>query len=66
MPRVGLFFGSQLYTRAISDKEIVIRSGFLKTLKNKVVVGEILASAAFMADKGKRKGKKLYLSVKFV
>ena len=45
-------FVSQLYTGSISDKEIVIRSGFLETLKNKVKVGEILAADAVMADKG--------------
>ena len=48
----GIIFVSQLYTGSISDKEIVIRSGFLETLKNKVKVGEILAADAVMADKG--------------
>ena len=43
---------SQLYTCSISDKEIVIRSGFLNTLKDKLTVGEILSSDAdVMADK---------------
>ena len=42
----------QLYTGSISDKEIVIRSGFLNTLKDKLTVGEILSSDAVMADKG--------------
>ena len=35
---------SQLYTGSISDKEIVIRSGFLNTLKDKLTVEEILSS----------------------
>ena len=48
----GIVFVSQLYTGSISDKEIVIRSGFLEILKNKVAVGEILADDAVMADKG--------------
>ena len=48
----GIVFVSQLYTGSISDKEIVIRSGFLEILKNKVAVGEILAGDAVMADKG--------------
>lgn len=43
---------SQLYTGSISDKEIVNRSGFLNTLKDKLTVGEILSSHAAMADKG--------------
>ena len=43
---------SQLYTCSISDKEIVIRSGFLNTLQDKLTVGEILSSDAdVMADK---------------
>ena len=41
-----------MYTGSISDKEIVIKSGFLEILKNKVAVGEILADDAVMADKG--------------
>ncbi|XP_068697263.1 uncharacterized protein [Montipora foliosa] len=48
----GIIFVSQLYTGSISDKEIVIRSGFLNTLKDKLTVGEILYSDAVMADKG--------------
>ena len=48
-----------MYTRSISDKEIVIRSGFLEILKNKVAVGEILAGDAVMADKGFDIGDKL-------
>ena len=48
----GIIFVSQLYTGSISDKEIVIRSGFLNTLKDKLTVGEILSSDAVMADKG--------------
>lgn len=48
----GIVFVPQLYTGSISDKEIVIRSGFLETLRNKVAVGEILAADAVMADKG--------------
>ena len=41
-----------MYARFISDKEIVIRSGFLEMLKNKVVVAEILAADVVIADKG--------------
>ena len=48
-----------MYTGSISDKEIVIRSGFLEILKNKVAVGEILADDAVMADKGFDIGDKL-------
>ena len=48
----GIIFVSQLYTGSISDKEIVIRSGFLNTLTDKLTVGEILSSDAVMADKG--------------
>ena len=55
----GIIFVSQLYAGSISDKEIVIRSGFLETLKNKVKVGEILAADAVMADKGFDIGDKL-------
>ena len=55
----GIIFVSQLYTGSISDKEIVIRSGFLETLKNKVKVGEILAADAVMADKGSDIGDEL-------
>ena len=55
----GIVFVSQLYTGSISDKEIVIRSGFLEILKNKVAVGEILADDAVMADKGFDIGDKL-------
>ena len=51
MQRVELFL-SQLYTGSISDKEIVIRSGFLSTLKGKITAGELLAGDAVMADKG--------------
>ena len=46
----GIVFVSQLYTGSISDKEIVIRSGFLEILKNKVAVREILAAEAVMAN----------------
>ena len=48
-----------MYTGSISDKEIVIRSGFLEILKNKVAVGEILAADAVMADKGFNIGDEL-------
>ena len=47
-----IVFVSQLYTWSVSDKEIVLRSGFLETRKNKVAVGEILAADAVMVDKG--------------
>jgi len=39
-------------TGLISDKEIVTSSGFLKTLKQKIEVDEMLASDVVMADKG--------------
>jgi len=39
-------------TGLISDKEIVTSSGFLKTLKQKIEVDEMLASDGVMADKG--------------
>ena len=55
----GIVFVSQLYTGSISDKEIVIRSGFLEILKNKVAVGEILAADAAMADKSFNIGDEL-------
>ena len=55
----GIVFVSQLYTGSISDKEIVIRSGFLEIPKNKVAVGEILAADAVMADKGFNIGDEL-------
>lgn len=51
MPRVGLSLCLS-YTGSISDKEIVIRRGFLNTLKDKLTVGEILSYDAVMADKG--------------
>lgn len=45
-------FCFSVFHRSISDKEIVIKSGFLEILKNKVTVGEILAADTVMADKG--------------
>lgn len=48
-----------MYTGSILDKEIVIRSGFLEILKNKLAVGEMLADEAVMTDKGSDIGDKL-------
>lgn len=48
----GILFVSQLYSGLISDKEIVTRSGFLKLLKQKLEVREIVQNDAIMADKG--------------
>lgn len=48
----GIMYVSHLYTGLISDKEIVKRSGFMKLLKRKIDVGEILVGDSIMADKG--------------
>ena len=48
----GIMYVSHLYTGLISDKEIVKRSGFMKLLKRKIDVGEILRGDSIMADKG--------------
>ena len=48
----GIMFISQLYEGAISDKQIVERSGFLEILRQKVISGEIKKGDAIMADKG--------------
>ena len=45
-------FISQLYEGAISDKQIVERSGFLEILRQKVISGEIKKGDSIMADKG--------------
>ena len=45
-------FVSQLFEGCISDKQIVQRSGFLETVKQKVQCGEIKEGDAIMADKG--------------
>lgn len=42
---------SQLYEGAISDKQIVERSGFLEILRQKVTSGEIKKRDSIMADK---------------
>jgi len=51
-PKGGILFVSQLYEGSISDKQIVLRSGLLETLKNKILVEEIAKGDAIMADKG--------------
>lgn len=51
-PRGGIIFISQLYSGAISDKEITKQSGFYEVLKNKLNEGEILPGDNVMADKG--------------
>lgn len=48
----GIMFISQLYEDAISDKQIVERSGFLEILRQKVISGEIKKGDSIMADKG--------------
>lgn len=48
----GIMFISQLYEGAISDKQIVERSGFLEILRQKVISGEIKKGDSIMADKG--------------
>ena len=45
-------FVSQLFEGSISDKQIVQRSGFLETVKQKVQCGELKEGDAIMADKG--------------
>ena len=51
-PNVGILFVSQLSEGYISDKQIVQRSGFLETVKQKVQCGELKEGDAIMADKG--------------
>ena len=51
-PNVGILFVSQLSERYISDKQIVQRSGFLETVKQKVQCGELKEGDANMADEG--------------
>ena len=45
-------FVSQLFEGSISYKQIVQRSGFLETVKQKVRCGELKEGDAIMADKG--------------
>ena len=45
-------FVSQLFEGSISDKQIVQRSGFLETVKQKVQCGELKEGDANMADEG--------------
>ena len=45
-------FVSQLFEGSISNKQIVQRSGFLETVKQKVQCGELKEGDAIMADKG--------------
>ena len=42
-------FVSQLFEGSISDKQIVLRSGFLETVKQKVQCGELKEGDAIMA-----------------
>lgn len=51
-PNEGIMFVSQLFQGSISDKQIVQRSGFLETVKQKVQCGELKEGDAIMADKG--------------
>ena len=51
-PNGGIMFVSQLFEGSIFDKQIVLRSGFLETVKQKVQCGEIKVGDAIMADKG--------------
>ncbi|XP_068731089.1 uncharacterized protein [Montipora capricornis] len=51
-PNGGIMFVSQLFEGSISDKQIVQRSGFLETVKQKVQCGELKEGDAIMADKG--------------
>ena len=51
-PNGGIMFVSQLFEGSISDKQIVLRSGFLETVKQKVQCGELKEGDAIMADKG--------------
>ena len=48
----GIMFISQPYEGAISDKQIVERSGFSEILRQKVTSGEIKKGDSIMADKG--------------
>jgi len=45
-------FFSQLYIGSISDKKIVMRSGFLDFLAKKKIEGEVIEGDSIMADKG--------------
>ena len=51
-PNGGIMFVSQLFEGSISDKQIVLRLGFLETVKQKVQCGEPKEGDAMMADKG--------------
>ncbi|PFX27522.1 hypothetical protein AWC38_SpisGene7782 [Stylophora pistillata] len=51
-PNGGIMFLSQLFEGSISDKQIVQRSGFLETVKQRVQCGELKGGDAIMADKG--------------
>lgn len=51
-PKEGIMFVSQLYEGSISDKQIVRRSGFLETLRQKLQTGKLSKGDAVMADKG--------------
>ena len=51
-PNGGIMFVSPLFEGSISDKQIVQRSGFLETMKQKIQRGELKKGDAIMADKG--------------
>ena len=51
-PKGGIMFVSQLFEGSISDKQILVRSGFLDQLKEKIELGEVYEGDAIMADKG--------------
>ena len=53
-PRGGVIFASMLFTGAISDKEITIQSGFLKTVENLKAEGKVIDGDGIMVDKGFR------------
>ncbi|XP_022810099.1 uncharacterized protein LOC111347104 [Stylophora pistillata] len=51
-PNGGIMFVSQSFEGSISEKQIVQRSGFLETVKQKVQCGELKEGDPVMADKG--------------
>ena len=51
-PSGGFMFVSQAFGGRISDKQLVLRSGFLDVIRQKLETGEMLPGDAVMADKG--------------
>lgn len=51
-PNGYILFASPLFTGSISDKQIIIKSNYLKTLKRKIENGEIQHYDRILADKG--------------